>query len=145
MGSPLGSCGSRSLACSQSGVLVGQLEHGAGFLQAFIHIQLPPEGLLLLLQLPSDTPWAGDRLFFALGMEDRSTAFASVKAKHRSDQQDCRAQRLCGMSLGHYSFLWTSLSLGRGITERPGLHLLSKGSVLEFTSDTTFLGLGAAS
>lgn len=44
----------------QSGVLVGQLEHGARLLQALIHIQLPPEGLLLLLQLPADTPWAGD-------------------------------------------------------------------------------------
>lgn len=59
----------------QSGVLVAQLEHGARLLQALVHIQLPPEGLLLLLQLPADTPWAGDRLFFALGMEDSSTAF----------------------------------------------------------------------
>lgn len=44
----------------QSGVLVGQLEHGARLLQALVHIQLLPEGLLLFLQLPADTPWAGD-------------------------------------------------------------------------------------
>lgn len=62
----------------QSGALVGQLEHGACLLQALVHVQLPPEGLLLLLQFPSDTPWAGDRLFFALRMEDSSTAFTSA-------------------------------------------------------------------
>lgn len=36
-------------------------------------------------------------------------------------------------------FLWTSLSLGGGLTERQGLPLFSKGSVLGFTSDTIFL------
>lgn len=66
----------------QSGVLVGQLEHGAGLLQAFVHVQLPPEGLLLLLQLPADAPWAGDRLLFALRMEDSSTASTPARADH---------------------------------------------------------------
>lgn len=62
-------------APAPSGVVVGQLEHGASLLQALVHVQPPPERLLLLLQLPADTARAGDRLFFALGMEDGSTTF----------------------------------------------------------------------
>lgn len=69
----------RPWAPAQSGVLVGQLEHAASLLQALVHVQPLPERLLLLLQLPADTPRTGDRLFFALGMEDGSTALAPAR------------------------------------------------------------------
>lgn len=59
----------------ESGVLIGELKHGARLLQALVHVQPPPERLLLLLQLSADTPRAGDRLLFAFGMENGSTAF----------------------------------------------------------------------
>ena len=98
----------------QSGVLVAQLEHGARLLQALVHIQLPPEGLLLLLQLPADTPWAGDRLFFALGMEDSSTAFTPAKTKHGDVNKTAEHKSLGDLCL----LLWTPLSLGGGGTER---------------------------
>lgn len=57
--------------------------------------------------------------------------------KHQARNQLARLQstRACVGAL----FLCTSLSLGGGITERQGLHLFSKGSVLDVTSDTIFL------
>lgn len=111
-------------APAASGVVVGQLKHVASLLQALIHVQPPPERLLLLLQLSSDTPWAGDRLFFALGMENGSTTFTPVKANQVYDEQGWNEQdtnarspvaSLC--SSGHI-LLQTTLTLGSGMTHR---------------------------
>lgn len=74
-------------APAESGVLVGQLKQVASLLQALIHVQPPPERLLLLLQLSAYTPGAGDRLFFAFRMENSSTAFTPAKANHGYDEQ----------------------------------------------------------
>lgn len=89
---PLGLTGHREVtlwpwAPAQSGVLVGQLKHVASLLQALVHVQPLPERLLLLLQLPADTPRTGDRLFFALRMENGSTTLAPVKASEGYDEQ----------------------------------------------------------
>lgn len=78
--------GQSQLVGTTSGVVIGQLKHAAGLLQALIHVQPLPERFLLLLQLSADTPWAGDRFFFALRVEDSSTALTPAKANEKQNK-----------------------------------------------------------